>query len=163
MSLGPTKSCFNEVDRIMLDGRAVRHHIASQDGTLVQFDGDDPREVFELSCRDLGDHLRTLRLAMHKDYYKLVKSGVLSTFSNDQVAYFRRHACSVFSVTRPTVRQVYREMQAHHRWRMERGEPIFELCSERAFHRLVDEMRRSANETARLMAASTPMIETRSN
>ncbi len=163
MPLGPTRYRFNEVDRITLDGREVRHHSASKDGILVQFDGDDPREVFELTWRDVGDHLRTLRLVVHKDYYKLVKSGVLSTFSNDQVAYYRRYACLVFSVMRPTVRRVYREMEADHRWSMERGEPIFELCSERTFHRLVDEMRRSADETARLMAGSTPMIETRSN
>ncbi|WP_037110654.1 hypothetical protein [Rhizobium sp. 2MFCol3.1] len=158
-----TKYRFNVVDRLIVDGREFRYHSTSKDGVLLQSDGAGPREVLGLTWKDVGDHLRSFRLAVQKDYYKLVKSGVLSTFSNDQVAYFRRHACSVFSVMRPTVRQVYLAMKADHYWSTELGRQTFELCSERTFQRLVDEMRRSAAETERAMARYAPMEEAQSD
>jgi len=141
-----TKYRFTAVDGLTLDGREFRHHSTSRDGIVLQFDGAGPREVIALTWEEVREYLSTFRMAVQKDYHKLVKSGVLSTFSNDQVAYFRSYACLIFSVMRPTVRQAYREMQAAHRWSKDRGEPTFELCSERTFHRLVDEMRRSADE-----------------
>jgi hypothetical protein len=158
-----TKYHFTAVDGLTLDGREFRHHSTSRDGIVLQFDGAGPREVIPLTWKEVREYFSTFRMAVQKDYHKLVKSGVLSTFSNDQVAYFRRYACLIFRREKPTVRQVYVAMKADHFRSRELGRPTFEICAERTFYRLVDAMRRSAAETECAIAMYAPMDEAQSD
>ncbi|MFS2154799.1 hypothetical protein [Rhizobium sp. Rhizsp42] len=158
MSWSSRKYRFDAVERLTLDGRNYRQNSSSEEGILLQSDDDGPRVDLALTWKDVGDHVCSLRLVVHKNYHQLAKDGVLSTFTSDQVAHFRHYASLVFSALRPTVRQVYLQMKHDHRWRMDNGQPALELCSERTFHRLVDQMRRSAP-----MAMSAPLTGAHSN
>ncbi len=158
MSFSSTQYCFNVLDRITLHGRDFRHHSSSKEGIMVESNDDGPPVVLALTWKEVEEHLSDFRMSAQRDYYKLVKDGVMSSFSSDQVACFRRYASLVFSVMRPTVRQVYHQMEHDLLWSMGNGQPTLELCSERTFHRLVDEMRRSAP-----MAMCAPLTGAQSN
>lgn len=131
MSFSSTQYYFNVLDRITLYGRDYRHHSSSKEGIMVESNGDGPRVVLALTWKEVEEHLSDFRMSVQKDYYKLVKDGVMSSFSNDQVALFRSYASLVFSFMRPTVRQVYRQMEADYLWNADCDEPTVKLCSER--------------------------------